>query len=75
MVVALYQFLNFEIPELESPEFCMDKRYGHPEKLKVGHRVKLKVASGKRLRLHQRSGPRQAWHQWTAPGRFGAVRR
>ena len=74
-MVALYQLLNFEIPELESPEFCMDKRYGHPEKLKVGHRVKLKVASGKRLRWHQWSGPRRGRHASAAYLRLGAVRR
>ena len=55
-MVALYQLLNFEIPELESPEFCMNKMYGHPEKLKFDAPRNSKDFSGKGLRLHQSSG-------------------
>ena len=58
VVVSLDKLLNFATSDLKSVELYLNKRYGKSEKVKVGHRVKLKDFSGKRLWLHQ--DPRRA---------------
>ena len=69
-MVASYQLLNFEIPELESPEFCMNKRYGQSEKSEFDKPGNSKDFCGKGLRLHQSSGRWRVRRQWTAAVRL-----
>ena len=69
-MVASYQLLNFVIPELESPEFCMNKMYGRSEKLEFDQPRNSKDFSGKGLRLHQSSGRWRVRRQWTAAVRL-----
>ena len=35
--------------DLKSVEFYPNKKYDHPDKVKIGHRMNQKVATGKRL--------------------------
>jgi hypothetical protein len=74
-VVLLDCSLNSATSELKSVEFDLNKKRGHLEKKKFGHRVNQKVATGKRLQWLQRRGPPRERHLSAAVARLGDLRR